>query len=171
MDGILTHAVTVYSKCVYSVPVAARDECFPIISKNVSIGIPNKFFCSLSSPCCRVPSLQNPLSKLCYQSTPDLILQLYEIQEYFTSIPGAAKFNKEGLKVHNALRNFHGSGELKSSPQLVMGAQKRCKNIIESGTVTQARRRSVESKAGENMVIMCDAMKTEYSAKDAIMKW
>lgn len=81
------------------------------------------------------------------------------------------QFNKDGLYSHNVLRRLHLSGELKPLSSLSKLAKNRCINMIEKGTVSQGKRQNLVQQHGENMVILCDATKTDYTAKDAIMNW
>ena len=50
-------------------------------------------------------------------------------------------------------------------------AKERGKNMIERGIVSEGKRRNLLQQHGENMVILCDAVRTNYTAKDAIMSW
>ena len=57
------------------------------------------------------------------------------------------------------------------SDRLAKDAQNRCKSMIEKGVVSQGKRRNLVQEHGENMVLLCDAVRTNYTAKDAIMNW
>ena len=63
------------------------------------------------------------------------------------------------------------SDELKPLDSLTKLAETRCKNMIEKGIVSQGKRRNLLQEHGENMVLLCDAVRTNYTAKDAIMNW
>ena len=57
------------------------------------------------------------------------------------------------------------------SKELNKMAKERGKSMIERGTVSEGNRRNLLQQHGENMVILCDAIRTNYTAKDAIMNW
>ena len=43
--------------------------------------------------------------------------------------------------------------------------------MIEKGIASQGKRRNMVQQSGENLVILCDTIKTDYAAKDAILNW
>eukprot|EP00794_Sanderia_malayensis_P019050 gene19050-20963_t len=83
----------------------------------------------------------------------------------------AKEFNDECLDVHNALRAMHDAEELHSSPDLVKKAQRIAEKSIIANTMSTARKRELTNSHGQNTILVCDPVKTEYTAENLILQW